>query len=78
MLPLSFSWQIPTCKVSGLLRSRASPAHTFRPLTATAGNRAEGLQRRGAGTSHCYAQPQGDRDSSAQCPQSVPLGQRLR
>lgn len=73
MLPLSFLWQIPTCKVSGLLRSHASPAHTFRQLMETARNRAEGLQHWGAGTSHCYTKPQGDRDNSAQCPLSLSL-----
>lgn len=57
MLPLSFSWQIPTYKLSGFLGSHAPPAHTFRQLMETARNRAEGLQHWGAGRSHCYISP---------------------
>lgn len=57
MLPLSFSWQIPTYKASGLLGSQACPARTCRPLMATARGRAEGLPHWGVGTSHCYVSP---------------------
>ena len=57
MLPLSFSWQIPTYQASGLLGSQACSARTCRPLMATAGGRAEGLPHWGAGTSHCYVSP---------------------
>lgn len=57
MLPLTFSWQIPTYKMSGLLGSHASPACTFRQLMETARGRVEGLQHCGAGTSHCYVSP---------------------
>lgn len=68
----SFSWQIPTYKISGLLRSRASPACTCGQLMDTARNRVEGLQPWGAGDKPLLQKSLGDRDTSAQCPQSVP------
>lgn len=36
-----------------------------------------GLQHWGAGTSHCYVSPRGDRDDSAQCSRCVPSGPHL-
>lgn len=70
MLPLSRP--IPTYKISGLLGSHASPAYTCGQLTDTARSRVGGLQHQGAGDKPLLRKSLGDRDSSAQCPQSGP------
>ena len=70
MLPLSFSWQIPMYKASGLPGSQATDGNS-----RGSGGRSAALRSRDKPSLH---KPRGDRDDSTQCPLSVAPGPRPR